>query len=91
MTKVNKKTKDVEFIIDTPSGLSEKQIANHVRDVKLLTNKQKVSLNSTSVVSHRIRYLLSESYTRSQVSNILFKRYQHVRNVEITPIKKSTK
>lgn len=39
--------------------------------------------------SSRIRFLLSEGYSRADVAKCLDKRYQHVRNVEITPIKKT--
>lgn len=39
--------------------------------------------------SAMIRYLLADGNTRGQVSKILNIRYQHVRNVEITPIKKA--
>lgn len=38
--------------------------------------------------SAAIRLLLSEGKTRSEVAKMLKIRYQHVRNVEITPIKK---
>lgn len=38
--------------------------------------------------SAAIRKLLAEGKTRSEVSKLLKIRYQHVRNVEITPIKK---
>ncbi len=38
--------------------------------------------------SAAIRQLLSEGKTRSEVAKLLKIRYQHVRNVEITPIKK---
>jgi hypothetical protein len=39
-------------------------------------------------VSNAIRWLISQGYTRSQVANMLDLRYQHVRNVDITPLKK---
>lgn len=38
--------------------------------------------------SAQIRFLLSQGYKRGQVAKILNKRYQHVRNVELTPIKR---
>lgn len=40
--------------------------------------------------SRAIRALLSEGKTRSEVSKMLGVRYQHVRNVAITPIKKAS-
>lgn len=39
-------------------------------------------------VSKAIRGLNSEGFSRSQIAKMLNKRYQHVRNVLITPIKK---
>lgn len=39
--------------------------------------------------SSQIRYLLSLKYSRAEVAKMLGIRYQHVRNVEITPIKKA--
>jgi hypothetical protein len=40
-------------------------------------------------VSAAIRFLNSENHTRGQIAKILNKRFQHVRNVLITPLKKS--
>lgn len=39
-------------------------------------------------VSKAIRTLIASGYTRGEVAKMLNKRYQHVRNVMITPIKK---
>lgn len=48
-------------------------------------------LNSLPTKSSKIRFLLSKGLTRSAVAKKLNIRYQHVRNVEITPIKKEKK
>ena len=40
-------------------------------------------------VSAAIRGLTAEGKSRSEVAKLLEKRYQHVRNVLITPLKKS--
>ena len=45
-------------------------------------------LETLPTKSAKIRYLLSNNMTRGQVAKKLNIRYQHVRNVEITPIKK---
>ena len=45
---------------------------------------QLVNLETTS---SKIRYLLANGYTRSQVAKVLNIRYQHVRNVELNPKK----
>lgn len=40
--------------------------------------------------SQKIRELLTKGFTRSQVAKMLNIRYQHVRNVQIVPIKKTS-
>lgn len=40
-------------------------------------------------VSNKIRTLYSMGQKRSQIAKLLDKRYQHVRNVLITPLKKT--
>lgn len=40
-------------------------------------------------VSAAIRFLLAEGKSRGEVAKLLHKRYQHVRNVQITPLKKA--
>lgn len=46
------------------------------------------ALSGLETTSSKIRYLLSVGMKRGEVAKILNIRYQHVRNVEITPIKK---
>lgn len=53
-----------------------------------VTNDEIVS-SSTLNTSQKIRELLTRNFSRSQISKMLNIRYQHVRNVQITPIKKS--
>lgn len=53
----------------------------------MLTSEQTKAVEAIQTVSGRIRYLHSENYTTSQIAKVLGKRYQHVRNVLITPIK----
>ncbi len=48
---------------------------------------QEKELKSLTTVSSKIRYLDSLGMSRSQIAKKLDKRYQHVRNVLITPIK----
>jgi hypothetical protein len=40
-------------------------------------------------VSSAIRKLIADNYSRGEVAKMLNKRYQHVRNVMITPLKKN--
>lgn len=46
--------------------------------------------DKTLNVSQKIRSLHSIGVSRSTISKVLEKRYQHVRNVLITPLKKTT-
>ena len=54
-------------------------------DVK---KEDKIDLSSFTTTSSKIRYLASLNKTRSEIAKMLNIRYQHVRNVLITPIKK---
>lgn len=40
----------------------------------------RVYLNGLTTTRSKIRYLASLNFTRTEISNILFVRYQHVRN-----------
>ena len=57
-------------------------------EVKQLVDYSK-ELALLPTTSSRIRFLDSKNYTRSQIAITLNKRYQHIRNVLITPIKKA--
>ncbi len=48
-------------------------------------------LNSLPTTSSKIRFLNKLGFSRSEISVELNKRYQHVRNVLITPIKTERK
>jgi len=52
-----------------------------------LNKTQKVKLNSFNKTSTKIRYLTKLGWNRSEIKNELKILYQHVRNVQITPIK----
>lgn len=52
-----------------------------------LNKAQKTKLDSFSTTSAKIRYLHSLEWTRSEIKDQLGIRYQHVRNVLITPVK----
>lgn len=62
-----------------------------------MTNSKKVTVSKTlqkvldgmETKSAKIRYLDSEQFTRSQIAKVLNIRYQHVRNVLITPLKRN--
>ena len=55
--------------------------------MKTLTKAQKTTSAKQTTVSANIRYLSGLGYTRSEIAKMTGKRYQHVRNVLITPLK----
>ncbi|KKN19220.1 hypothetical protein LCGC14_0947890 [marine sediment metagenome] len=57
---------------------------------KKLTKSQKFNVDSFSTKSAKIRYLTNLDWTRSEISKYLNILYQHVRNVQITPVKNPT-
>lgn len=57
------------------------------KSVPNLSKSQSETLNSLTTTAAKIRYLLSEGYSRGDTSRILQIRYQWVRNVDLTPIK----
>ena len=46
-----------------------------------LPKEVQAELDKIETVSNKIRYLNNKGYTRADISRILNKRYQHVRNV----------
>jgi hypothetical protein len=67
-------------------GKAHKKAAEQV----VLTQDQKDNLEATKTVSGKIRYLASFIADRGEIARILGKRYQHVRNVLETPLKRAT-
>ena len=62
------------------------QVTNDVFESKI----QFIRQNDEFTVSRKIRELSSLGVTRSEIAKILNIRYQHVRNVLITPVKRSS-
>jgi hypothetical protein len=52
-----------------------------------LSKSQLAQLEALPTTSARIRYLAGQGLTRGQIAKTLGIRYQHVRNVLITPLK----
>ncbi len=52
-----------------------------------LTKAQSTRLTKLPTKSAKIRFLTSLEWSRSRIADKLQIRYQHVRNVQITPIK----
>ena len=53
----------------------------------VVSKAQADKLSGLETTSAKIRYLTAEGLTRSQIAKHLDIRYQHVRNVQITPLK----
>ena len=60
-----------------------------VETVKSVHTIESMNLAGLTTKSSQIRFLASEGMSRGDISRLLEIRYQHVRNVLITPIKKS--
>jgi len=65
------------------------QVAESHVEAAQVTGYDPAVLTSLQTTSGRIRYLDACGLKRGQIAKILNKRYQHVRNVLITPVKKS--
>ena len=63
-------------------------MANETKTAPVLDKKVADELGTLATTSAKIRFLLGKGMTRGDVARTLNVRYQHVRNVEITPIKK---
>jgi hypothetical protein len=71
----------------TQKELKQAKTKEVVVEVKLSADQTK-ALKEFKTVSEKIRYLNKEGITNSNISRILGKRYQHVRNVLETPLKR---
>ena len=54
-----------------------------------LDKAQLDGMSKCTGVSAQIRYLAAEGFDRGDIARITGKRYQHVRNVLITPLKRT--
>ena len=94
-----KRTHKVQVLEDTQedvmaAALTAEALAN-IPDVDASGRKKKVTITHEELEakglknkSQVIRFLDSEGFSRSAIAGFLNVRYQHVRNVLITPLKK---
>jgi len=64
--------------------------AKHDKAMLLLSAEQVAAMKALPDTSKRIRYLTSEGIERARIADILDKKYQHVRNVQVTPLTGNT-
>ena len=57
------------------------------KEVKKVSSDVAKELESLETTSAKIRYLHAKGWERGDIARFLGKRYQHVRNVLITPLK----
>lgn len=62
-------------------------MANTKKTAPTLSKSVKEQLNGLETKSAKIRFLKSEGHSTADIARILDIRYQHVRNVLITPLK----
>ena len=88
MSKTNKVQveTDTETVVPTTEVVVETVTESTVEEPKVLTDKDYYGKYGN--ISQTIRGMSAEGMTKGQIAKILGKRYQHVRNVLIQPLKK---
>ena len=81
-----RKAKVIEEVVEVQIETSEERKAKAVPIE--LTKAQVGSLEGFATVSAKIRYLASLEFNTAQIAAYLGTRYQHVRNVLTTPLKR---
>lgn len=68
-----------------------KQAANNTKKTKTTATTVEFDLSKFASKSAAIRHLAAEGKSRSEIAKLLNIRYQHVRNVLETPLKRKDK
>lgn len=85
-----KKIEAVETSEDNVPEVTEVTETKETKSEPLVLNKeQQTAYNDLKTKSAKIRYLHGEKFSRSQIANFLGIRYQHVRNVLTTELKRT--
>lgn len=81
---------DIETVNEpeTVETVEEKSGKRAKDPARTITKEEQKELDELKSVSAQIRYLDKQGWTRSQIAQGLGKRYQHVRNVLTTELKK---
>lgn len=84
-----KKVNDIsiEDVLEVTNTTTTKETKVKAEKIELSKDDSE-TLDSLKTVSAKIRFLNGLNYSRGQIADHLGKRYQHVRNVLETPLKK---
>jgi hypothetical protein len=91
MAKAQRKAKSVEQVVEVAPIVTEATKGKKQVQPIVLSKSQEAMLSECTTISAKIRYLNLEGFDNSQISKFLNKRYQHVRNVLTTPMKRKVK
>lgn len=81
---------DVEAVENSSAEVTEIVASKETKvEALVLNEEQQVVYNDLKTKSAKIRYLHGEKFSRSQIANYLGIRYQHVRNVLTTELKRT--
>lgn len=91
--EVSHEVETVETILESDEPMSSSEVVSELdasgRKKKVTVTHEELEERGLKNKSQVIRYLDSEGFSRSAIAGFLNVRYQHVRNVLITPLKKS--
>jgi len=90
MTNQARKTSTTKTTTETNTAQVTETTADNnsnVKPIPVLSAAQSKAYDALTTKSARIRYLDSQQFTRGDIARIMGIRYQHVRNVLITPVK----
>lgn len=88
MAKAQKKTAAIETTISNEAQLTTDK-KGRVAVVPIeLTKAQQKAFDECTTLSAKIRYLNSEGFSNGQIAKFVDRKYQHVRNVLTTPMKR---
>lgn len=93
MSSKSNKKKHVEVAVEIAKGTKPDTAPISTKAVKeevVLSKEQQDALATHTSISGKIRYLNSIKIERGAIAKLLNKRYQHVRNVLETPLKRTS-
>lgn len=83
-------TAEVQNEVETTSTAPATKVETKQFPIPIDGSKGQEFITAQGGVSKAIRVLTEKNFSRGEVAKMLGKRYQHVRNVLITPVKKTS-